>query len=119
MNNTPMQYRQTEKQLQSGIIEAINYSGLAWVWNVNAGRIPIETTRGRRMFQAAPAGHADIQGIRRKDGKFIAIEVKLPNRRKNVTEKQMNFLREIKLRGGITGVVTNHEEALSIIEGTL
>lgn len=106
----------TEKQLQSGIIEAINYSGLAWVWNVNAGRIPIETTRGRRMFQAAPAGHADIQGIRRKDGRFIAIEVKMPNRRKNVTTLQEDFLSEIKARGGIAGVATSHEEALSIIE---
>lgn len=106
----------TEKQLQSGIIEAINYSGLAWVWNVNAGRIPIETTRGRRMFQAAPAGHADIQGIRRKDGKFVAIEVKLPNRRKNVTTLQENFLREVLSRGGVAGVATSHEEALSIIE---
>lgn len=106
----------TEKQLQSQIIEAIHYSGLAYVFNVNAGKIKIETKKGTRMFQGAPTGHSDIQGIRKKDGKFIALEVKKPKRRKYTTEAQEMFLEEIKNYNGIAAVVTSPEEALDAIK---
>lgn len=102
----------TEKQLQSAIIEAINYSGLAWVWNVNAGMI--ETAKGYRVQLAQP-GASDIQGIT-KHGRFVALEVKLPKRVKTVTEKQQLFIDRILQMGGIAAVVTDPEQALRTIE---
>ncbi len=102
----------TEKQLQSAIIEAINYSGLAWVWNVNAGRI--KTEKGY-LVQLAQPGASDIQGIA-KNGRFVALEVKLPERIKTVTEKQQAFIDHILQMNGIAAVVTSPEQAINYIE---
>jgi len=109
----------TEKQLQSSIIELLNYSGKAYVWNINAGKIYVRNRNGKiiRAVQLAPAGHSDIQGIRRSDGKFIGLEVKLPKRRKNVTDLQKAFLGQIKDAGGISAVICSPEEALEVVEG--
>lgn len=103
----------TEKQLQKQIVEFLNYNGCN-VWMTNAGQVPIGDT-GRRI-KVGFAGLSDIIGIRRRDGRFIAIEVKLPKRRKNVSDKQAEFLAKTKLFGGIVGVATSPEEALQIIE---
>lgn len=105
----------TEKQLQSSIIEFLNYSGKCWVWNVNSGMIKAEYKGKTRLIAMAQKGHPDIAGIRRKDGKFIGIEVKLPERIKSVTEYQEMYLQQIKDYGGIAGVATSPEEALSIV----
>lgn len=107
----------TEKQLQSSIIEYLNYSGKCYVWNVNSGSIKINTDKGSRFFKGAPTGHSDIQGIHRDSGKFIAIEVKLPKRKKYVTDMQQEFLDKVTMFGGIAGVATTPEEAMQIIEG--
>ena len=104
-----------EKQLQSAIIEFLNYSGKCWVWKVNAGSIKIKTSKGTRMFQGAPKGHSDIQGMTKK-GRFIALEVKVPKRRKNVSEYQKQFLNKVKMYGGISAVVTSPEEALEAVK---
>ena len=106
----------TEKQLQSSIIEFLNYSGKCWVWNNNAGMIPATYKGKKRMIQVGQAGSPDVMGMRKSDGCFIGIEIKLPKRRKNVTEKQEMFLENIRLNGGIAGVATTPEEALEIVE---
>ena len=64
----------------------------------------------------AKAGSSDIQGIR-NDGRFLAIEVKLPTTRKTVTKLQNQFLNDIAQKGGIAGVATSGEEAMAIVEG--
>lgn len=106
----------TEKQIQTNIIQAINYSGKAYVWNVNAGKAKVRKGNKEYMINLAPTGHSDIQGIRRRDGKFIAIEVKRPTRKNKTTEAQELFLEEIKNYGGVSGVATTPEEALEIIK---
>lgn len=78
--------------------------------------MPIEGRTGRRMIRMAPAGTADIIGLT-KTGQFIAVEVKLPDRRKNVTEAQALFLSEVRRKGGLAGVATAPNEALLILEG--
>lgn len=104
----------TEKQLQAQIVHALNLAG-CWVWSVNAGKIKIQSQSGIRFFSGAPTGHSDIQGILKKTGQFIAIEVKLPKRRKFITYPQQKFLDQVKESGGISGIATSPDEALAII----
>jgi len=104
-----------EKVLQKIIINHLNSNG-CFVWGINSGKIPIHTTHGNRFFTGAPTGHSDIQGIHKASGKFIAIEVKVPERRKNVTIAQQLFLDKIKGYGGISGLATSEDEALQIVE---
>lgn len=70
------------------------------------------------MFQRA--GIADILGI--KDGRFIAIEVKIPTNTKGpygngLTALQAKFLKAIKKHGGLCGVATSIGEAFQIVKG--
>jgi len=106
----------SEKQIQRQIIEMLNYSG-CFVYGQNAGQIPIEGMNGKtRMIKVGKKGIADIIGLRKSDGKFVAIEVKTPERRGNVTFYQQQFLEQVKEYGGITGVATSVEEALEIVK---
>jgi penicillin-binding protein-related factor A (putative recombinase) len=99
----------SEKQLCHQIIEFLNYQG-AYCWRVNSGAI--RDQKGY-MVKMAKAGTSDILGIYK--GRFLALEVKKPETRKNVTEKQTEFLETIKKNGGIAAVVTSPEEALHAI----
>lgn len=101
-----------EKDLCKTIIEFLNYQGY-YCWRVNSGMI--ETKQGHRV-KLNQAGTSDIQGIRKKDGRFICLEVKLPKTIKNVTELQRIYLYKMREYGAITGVVTSPDEALTIIE---
>lgn len=101
-----------EKQLQKAIVEALNYKG-CYCWVANAGLIPLTYKGKTRMIRVGQAGTSDIIGLR-KDGKFIAIEVKLPKRRKMVTALQQQFIDYIKEKGGVAGVATSIKEALEV-----
>ncbi len=113
---------QTEKQLQHSIVETLNYSGaLCWITNAGQARMkytlkragPFQGQAREYFVRFGPAGMSDIIGIYK--GRFLAIEVKLPERRGNVTAIQQNFIDNIKDWGGITGVATSVEEALAIL----
>lgn len=105
-----------EKDVQRAIIEALNYTGKCMVWRNNAGMIPVESKKyGKRMVKLGEKGQADIMGIRKPDGKFIAIEVKTPARKKYVSEYQELFLQDIRDHGGLAGVATSVEEALETV----
>ena len=71
------------------------------------------------MIRLNRAGTSDILGIHKKTGRFIAIEVKTPERKKNTTEAQEMFLDDVFHAHGISGVATSPEEALKIIEEAL
>lgn len=104
-----------ERQLCQVIVNALTYMG-CMVWRENAGMIPIDSKTGRRMIRMAKAGTADIIGMT-KSGRFIAVEVKMPKRKKNVTEHQLEFLAEVRRHGGVAGVATSPDEAISIMNG--
>ena len=106
----------TEKQLVNLIIEFLNYSGECWVWRNNAGNIIKEYKGKKRVIFLGPKGSPDIIGVHRESGRFIGIEVKLPKRRNTLTAYQKDFLNQIGLYSGITGVATTPEEALEIIK---
>jgi penicillin-binding protein-related factor A (putative recombinase) len=111
----------SEKQLQRVIVETLNYSGaLCWITNAGMTKTSYRLKKGKRKGQLreymicfGPAGMSDIIGVYK--GKFLAIEVKLPERRKNVTEIQNNFIENIRDHGGLAGMATSVEEALEII----
>jgi len=58
-------------------------------------------------------GVSDILGC--LQGIFIAIEVKMPGKEKNVTDLQQKFLDQIKENGGVCFVSTDVEETINII----
>ena len=53
-------------------------------------------------------GASDILGI--YNGKFLAIEVKTPQRRRSVSEEQHAFMERVKEEGGIAFVATSIED---------
>lgn len=109
----------TEKDLCKAIIQHLNYQGCK-VWRVNSGMMPASYTNKRtgittkRMIHMAKTGTSDIIGLT-PTGRFIAIEVKKPETRNNVTENQSLFLEDIRHLNGIAGVATSPEEALAIV----
>ena len=105
----------TEHLLCNSIIEFLNYHR-HYVWRQNAGMAKMTDKYGKsRMIKIGKVGISDIIGIS-KTGRFIAIEVKLPERRQTVTTYQRMFLADIKSHGGIAGVACSEEEALKIVE---
>lgn len=72
--------------------------------------------KGRKIRYGLCVGSNDLIGIRKRDGRFVAIEVKAPG--KFATASQRNFLRQIRLAGGLEGVAHNPQEALEIVGAT-
>ena len=67
-----------------------------------------------RPAAGAPKGTSDLIGIRRDDGKFVAIECKTP--RGHLREDQKLFIDAILKSNGIAGVARSAEDALKILE---
>ena len=59
-------------------------------------------------------GSADLIGIVMPLGKFLALEVKRPGEKPS--EAQAHWLALVRKAGGIAGVVTSVEEAISLVE---
>ncbi len=100
----------SERELTHSIIEYLNYQGF-YVWRENTGAMELPNKDGSsRMVRFGRAGMSDIVGLRRKDGKFVAIEVKLPTTAKRVTPAQESFLEMIKAFNGIAFVAISIED---------
>jgi hypothetical protein len=105
----------SEHSICNSIIEMLNYQG-HHVWRQNAGQVEAVNKYGQKhRIMIGRAGVSDVIGVS-KTGRFIAIEVKTPERRKYVTEAQQMFLEDIKRHHGIAGVATSEGEALAIVE---
>jgi hypothetical protein len=59
------------------------------------------------------AGISDLIGI--CNGRFVALEVKVPGKENTLTALQRWFLTKIKLCGGVAEMITSVEEALKIV----
>lgn len=106
----------TEHQIMSLIHDFLRYKGLA-VWRMNTGAVkseytyktgPKKGTTKSRMVRFATPGFADLVGIYK--GRFMAIEVKRPSTKKDLTPWQESFLETVKLKGGIAFVATSIED---------
>lgn len=59
------------------------------------------------------AGIADLIGL--WNGRFVALEVKVPGRKHTLTELQAAFLESVRAHGGIAACVDSVEEALAAL----
>ena len=98
-----------EKDIQTAILSYLDIKGIfaynqptVGVWDKERERFRLPSSKFRIK------GIADIIGIYK--GRFLAIEVKTPKRRKNLSVDQANFLDRIRREGGIAFVATSIEE---------
>ncbi|WP_287664772.1 VRR-NUC domain-containing protein [Accumulibacter sp.] len=84
--------------------------------NVMAGRLFGKDGKPSRFMRSCAKGRVDLDGFS-TSGKVIAIEVKRPTTRNNVTDEQRAYLEQVKRAGGLAGVATCYEEAAAIVEG--
>lgn len=90
----------TEHEIQSNILERLSFLKDGFFWRENSGSFALEHEGKKRFFRAGIKGIADIMGIYK--GRGVAIEVKRPSTKKNVSEHQRAFLNRFKECGGIS-----------------
>lgn len=84
--------------------------------NVMAGRLIGKDGKPSRFMRSCRRGRVDLDGFT-KNGRVIAIEVKRPSTRGKVTAEQIDYLRQVRMSGGLAGVATSVQEAVAIVEG--
>lgn len=112
-----------ETIIQNAILLALSSAGCL-VWRVETAGAwvgqkihqdgDMVTLANARMFLTGLCkGGADIIGIHRSSGRFLAVEVKTPKGR--TTPDQDRFLEAVRNAGGIAGVARSPAEALSLL----
>jgi len=112
-----------ETSIQNAIMLALSSAGCL-VWRVETAGAwvgqkihqdgDMVTLSNSRMFVTGLCkGGADIIGIHRATGRFLAVEVKTSKGR--TTPEQDRFLEVVRKAGGIAGVARSPEEALSLL----
>lgn len=100
----------SEHDIQNQILSYLQYAGYM-VWRNNTGVAKYEGNGKTRMVRFGQAGHADIFLIDHKNqGRFVAIEVKKPSTKKNLTRWQQEFIDNVNSKGGFAFVATSIEE---------
>ena len=88
-----------ETQLVKSILIDAGYSRELVLWRNNTGGVNYEDKGKKRFVKFGVKGASDIFGIRKKDGKFIAIECKVG--RNKLTYHQQYFGEMIQENNGI------------------
>ncbi len=91
-----------EHGIQCLILEYLALRGIP-AWRINAGMVK---TEAGGMVRLAPAGFSDIIGI--YNGRFLAIEVKVPGKRP--TAAQQAFLDAVAAAGGVAFCATSIDD---------
>ena len=99
----------SETTLVSQIIQYLNYSG-HYVWRCNTGILK----SGNRYVHFGKKGMADILGIHKDTGQLIAIEAKVGKNKPS--QFQIDFLEDIKSRGGIAILAYTLDDVSDIIK---
>ena len=84
--------------------------------NVMAGRLYGKDGKPSRFMRSCRKGRVDLDGFT-VDGRVIAIEVKRPSTRNDLSNEQRDYLDQVRRAGGLSGVATCYEEAAAIVEG--
>jgi hypothetical protein len=103
---------QPESALQAAIVEAIAASGLAIVWRNNVGLA--QYARAKVRYGLAP-GSADLVGLLRGNGRFLAVEVKAPtthHRGDGLSSAQVAWRGVVERAGGLYVLGTSAEGVL-------
>lgn len=110
-----------ERDIQKAILQALSLLPIvARIERINvmAGRLIGKDGKPSRFMRSCRRGRVDLDGFTR-DGRVIAIEVKRPQTRTNLTIEQTEYLDAVRAAGGVAGVATSVEEAVAIVEGKL
>ena len=102
----------TENNIQKQIMEYLKFArqkDVPVVWRQNTGALVIKGKSKDRFVRFGEKGISDILGILR-GGRMLAIEVKTPARRKQVSIWQKDFIDRINNAGGLAFVATSIEE---------
>jgi len=108
-----------ERDIQKMILDALSmHPAVARIERINvmAGRLIGKDGKPSRFMRSCRRGRVDLDGFTR-DGRVIAIEVKRPETRTNLTIEQTDYLDAVRAAGGVAGVATSVEEAVAIVEG--
>lgn len=111
MNKLPIK----EHDIQNAIIELLQYQGY-FTWRQNTGAAPFTDRHGTRQWvKFGQPGFSDIFAIQPGTGRFCALEVKHPDRRKTATVAQLKFIEDVKAQGGLAAVVCSTQEAATVL----
>jgi hypothetical protein len=98
-----------ETDLIAATLQLLRARGvLCWRNNTGAARI------GKRFLRFGAVGSPDILGCL-KDGRLLALEVKLPGRAPTVA--QAAFLSAVNVQGGLAAVLTDLRQLDDILAG--
>lgn len=102
-----------EKGIESAILCYLRLEGI-FAFKVNTtGIYDIKKKTFRKSFNPfILKGVSDILGVIGPKGRMLAIEVKTPKRRKNLTEHQLHFLQSVRDYGGIAFVATSVDDVI-------
>lgn len=107
----------TEHEIQSNILERLAFLKEGFFWRENSGSFNLGTEGKKRFFRAGIKGIADIMGIYK--GRGVAIEVKRPETKKNVSVDQKAFLSRFEQCGGIAIVCWDDSTVVKQIEDSM
>lgn len=111
---TATKIERTEHEIQSNILERLNFLKNAFFWRENSGAFALEHNGKKRFFRAGTPGIADIMGL--WNGVPVAIEVKRPKTKKNVSADQKAFLQRFSDCGGVAIVCWDDSTVVQQIE---
>ena len=106
-----------ERDIQKIILQALKlHPKVACIerTNTGSGRFMRKDGTAGRYVSFGFKGQADLTGVA-KDGRVIAIEVKRPKTRNNLSPEQKSYLAQIREAGGYAGVATSVAEAFAIL----
>ena len=103
---------QSEKEVQDLIRSAI--APYASIYNTTTGVFKVGYGKNVRWIRTFPNGTPDLIGFRKKDGKFVSIEVK--NAKGQLREDQKEYFRIYRKFPILTGVARSVEDAFNILE---
>lgn len=108
--------KRLEKDIENAVLQYLAMVPGFIAWKVNTGGIYKESagTFIKRNTGARTKGVSDIIGF--YNNRFWAIEVKTPQRRKEVTDEQRTFLDASRLNGQVGIVITSVEEMIEVLE---
>ena len=98
-----------ETEIQKDILKKLREQNIL-CWRVNNMGVPDPRAKGgwRKQNGYNMPGMSDILCLYK--GKFFAIEVKTPERVKNVSDNQKKFLNNIREAGGVGFVATSFDD---------
>jgi len=97
--------KQKESDIVKLLLQYLELMGFL-AFRINAGMIFIES----KAVKLAPKGVSDIIAIDKRNGKFIAIEAKTPERIKKLSTAQRNFLSQVRMSGGTAFVACSIDD---------